>query len=314
MTSEQNIGSERSTQLSHMNSRTHLIVEDSEQTSAPLEEEEERRGCCAGCSRVFFHPSTRGEKITCAILWTLMFVLSIVLFSVIFPRFVDKVVQPLIRVMQRRFTPAQIAAIIFTAYVILPLFVVLPFNWTAWLAGAVFQWWVGFLVIGAACTTGMILQYLLGRTILHSRLERSLAKRPNKSLNVTLRAIELAGPMKVVALLRLGPFPYGLLNYLLAVPKSITFWRYILPSVPAEMPSRLMQVYFGQNLGTIADLFRGRIQNPTVAAYNIVSANGPELFVLCRRTRFQFFKMCCVYLAWRCSSAGSNIMASAIVG
>ena len=271
MTSEQSMRS--STQLSHLNSRTHLVDDIREQSSAPVADEEaESRGCCAGCRKVFFHPRTRGEKIWCAVLWMLMFVLSIVLFSVIFPRFVDKVVNPLIKALEERFTPAQIGALIFAAFVILPFFVVIPFNWTAWLAGAVFKWWVGFLVIGAACITGMILQYWLGRTVLHRRLENNIAKRPNKSTNVTLRAIELAGPLKVVALLRLGPVPYGLLNYLLAVPKSITFWRYIIASVPAELPTRLMQVYFGQNLGTIADLFRGRITNPTVAAYNIVSA------------------------------------------
>ncbi len=64
---------------------------------------------------------------------------------------------------------------------------------------------------------GMSLQYFLARYIFHDRVERFLAKKDKKrhGLSVALRAVELAGPWKVVALLRLGPFPYHLLNYAL---------------------------------------------------------------------------------------------------
>jgi hypothetical protein len=47
-------------------------------------------------------------------------------------------------------------------------------------------------------------------------VERFLQRSPKRhGLSVTLRAVELAGPWKVVALLRLGPFPYHWLNYVL---------------------------------------------------------------------------------------------------
>jgi hypothetical protein len=54
------------------------------------------------------------------------------------------------------------------------------------------------------------------RYIFHDRVERFLQRSPKRhGLSVTLRAVELAGPWKVVALLRLGPFPYHWLNYVL---------------------------------------------------------------------------------------------------
>lgn len=68
----------------------------------------------------------------------------------------------------------------------------------------------------AGSTVGMALQYLLARYAFHDRVERFVNNSPKRhGLAVTLRAVELAGPWKMVALLRLGPFPYHLLNYAL---------------------------------------------------------------------------------------------------
>lgn len=54
------------------------------------------------------------------------------------------------------------------------------------------------------------------RYVFHDRVVRFLERSPKRhGLAVTLRAVELAGAWKVVALLRLGPFPYSLLNYVL---------------------------------------------------------------------------------------------------
>jgi uncharacterized membrane protein YdjX (TVP38/TMEM64 family) len=58
--------------------------------------------------------------------------------------------------------------------------------------------------------------HLICRYIFHARVERFLQRSPKRhGLSVTLRAVEMAGPWKVVALLRLGPFPYHWLNYVL---------------------------------------------------------------------------------------------------
>lgn len=254
--------------LIHEDSRTDLLPHHAPALRTSVSPARSSRG--GRVSRVLFNPETTAEKICSGVSWTLMFVLSIVIFAVVFPRFVDKVVNPLIKAMRRTMTPLQIAAVLFAAHVILPLLVIVPFNWCAWLAGMVFPWWQGFLLVSLACAVNMALAYLLGRTLMHDWLERRIAKRPSKGISVALRALDMAGPWKVIALLRLGPFPYPILNYLLAVPKPITFWLYMAVSIPSELPGRAMQVYFGQNLGTIADLFRGRVKDPAIAAYNII--------------------------------------------
>lgn len=52
-------------------------------------------------------------------------------------------------------------------------------------------------------------QYWLARTLLHARVVRMLASPKRDGLALLLRAADMAGPYKTVALLRLGPFPYG---------------------------------------------------------------------------------------------------------
>lgn len=90
---------------------------------------------------------------------------------------------------------------------------VIPF---VWVAGIVFTFPVALAIVMAGSAVGMALQYLLARYILHDRVERFVNNSPKRhGLSVTLRAVELAGPWRVVALLRLGPFPYHLLNYAL---------------------------------------------------------------------------------------------------
>lgn len=65
----------------------------------------------------------------------------------------------------------------------------------------------------AGSAVGMSLQYLVARYLFHDRVERFVMRNEKNGLAVALRAVELAGPWKMVALLRLGPAPYHLLNY-----------------------------------------------------------------------------------------------------
>jgi hypothetical protein len=45
-------------------------------------------------------------------------------------------------------------------------------------------------------------------------VEKHLLKRRKDGISVALRAVDIAGPWKVVALVRLGPSPYATMNYI----------------------------------------------------------------------------------------------------
>ncbi|WIA40921.1 hypothetical protein OEZ86_004579 [Tetradesmus obliquus] len=253
------------------------------------------KGFRAKLHQVTCAPSGTAQKIMCALFWIAVIVASGVMFAIIFPRFIEHVVTPFIALLRRKLTPMQIAAVIFAAIVILPFSLVMSGMPFVWLAGIVFDYWLALLIVMAASAVGMSLQYWLARYIFHERIKRFLQHSPAAScallhmyifherierflqrspkrhgLAVTLRAVDMAGPWKVVALLRLGPFPYHWLNYALGLCPSIKYPVYIICSVVTELLPRGLQVFFGRSMETLADLLRGRVRNPGVAVYNVV--------------------------------------------
>lgn len=53
------------------------------------------------------------------------------------------------------------------------------------------------------------------------QVERHLLKRRKDGISVALRAVDIAGPWKVVALVRLGPSPYAAMNYIFVSAASL---------------------------------------------------------------------------------------------
>lgn len=45
-------------------------------------------------------------------------------------------------------------------------------------------------------------------------------------------------------------------------------------SIPTTLPRRALTIFFGQSLDTIADLLRGRVTDPALVAYRVVSRGG----------------------------------------
>jgi hypothetical protein len=45
----------------------------------------------------------------------------------------------------------------------------------------------------------------------------------------------------------------------------------LLMSIPTTLPRRALTIFFGQSLDTIADLLRGRVTDPALVAYRVVS-------------------------------------------
>ncbi|KAF6251895.1 hypothetical protein COO60DRAFT_1628759 [Scenedesmus sp. NREL 46B-D3] len=243
--------------------------------------EPEPTGFRAKLHQLLCAPTSTSQKVMCWCFWIAVVVASGVLFAVIFPRFVERVVQPFIALLRRKLTPAQIGAVVFTAMVVLPFTLVISVIPFVWVAGIVFEYWLALLIVMAGSTVAMSLQYWLARHIFHDRVERFLQRCPKRhALSVTLRAVELAGPWKVVALLRLGPFPYHWLNYVLGICPSIKYPVYIICSVIVELLPRGLQVFFGRSLETLADLLKGKVSNPGVAVYNLLVLAIGILFVV----------------------------------
>lgn len=175
--------------------------------------------------QVIFRPEGKKQWFLCILFWIAVVASSTAIFATIFPRLVDRVINPLIRFLRARFTWPQLAAIAFGAHAILPCFLVLPWIWISWLVGAVFPFWWGLAIISAASIVGIALQYALARYgFLHKWVLRRLELPKNRRPRILVKAADLMGPWKFVFLLRLGAIPpYQYANYLLAIPPSITW-------------------------------------------------------------------------------------------
>eukprot|EP00879_Flechtneria_rotunda_P000576 GHRR01000684.1.p1 GENE.GHRR01000684.1~~GHRR01000684.1.p1 ORF type:complete len:357 (+),score=72.23 GHRR01000684.1:191-1261(+) len=221
-------------------------------------------------NQVAWSPLTCKQKLVCAALWLSLAAILVVIFAIVTPRLVDRVINPLINWLQRSLTLPQIGGVIFVGIAILPFTLVISSIPLVWLAGIIFDFWVALGIVMAAAFVGMSGQFWLARYVLHDRVQRLVAAHTYKWVSVAFRAIESAGPWKVTLLLRLGPFPYSYLNYLLGVCPGITYPMYMVISFLAELIPRGLQVFFGRSLDTLADLLKGKVTNVGVAVYNIV--------------------------------------------
>lgn len=152
-------------------------------------------------------PVTVGEKIACAIFWTLFAGGFLTLFVWGFPKLVDKGIKPAITAVKNNLTQVQIAAVVFFGYVIVPCSFILGPNSFIWMAGLCFPFWQSVLLIEAASLVGVLLPFFLGKTVLRRSAARLLAR--SKPMQVAVRAVDESGPWKVLAIIRLGPIPYA---------------------------------------------------------------------------------------------------------
>lgn len=112
-------------------------------------------------------------------------------------------------------------------------------------AGLAYGFW-GFPLVILSATLAAGLSFMLGRYLMHGRVNRWIAK--DKRLLALNEAVSSEG-WKIVALLRLSPLiPYGLQNYLFSVT-DIGFVPYVLATLIGIMPATALYVYIG-SLGT----------------------------------------------------------------
>lgn len=155
---------------------------------------------------------------------------------------------------------------------LLPLILV-PSSPSMWLAGIIFGYGLGFVIIMIGTTIGMVLPYFIGllfRDRIHVRIWaretyfdtlqcfrnslsifRFLFMSPQEWLKrwpQKADMIRLVGEgswfhqFKVVVLFRFSPFPYPIFNYAIVVT-SMRFWPYLCGSVTAMVPEAFIFIY-----------------------------------------------------------------------
>ncbi|EPS68016.1 hypothetical protein M569_06757, partial [Genlisea aurea] len=170
---------------------------------------------------------------------TLILILVFIKWGV--PLLVEKVLYPLLRWEASAFGRPVLAIVLVVSLCLFPVFLI-PSGPSMWLAGMIFGYGWGFLIIMVGTTVGMVLPYLIG-LLFREKIHQWLKRWPK---NAAL--IRLAGEgswfhqFKVVALFRISPFPYTIFNYAVVVT-SMKLGPYLCGSVAGMVPEAFLYIY-----------------------------------------------------------------------
>ncbi|KAL1358758.1 hypothetical protein HN51_004005 [Arachis hypogaea] len=204
-------------------------------------------------------------------LWCIIIVvLSLVLLKWGVPFIFEKVLYPMMEWEATAFGRPVLALVLVASLALFPVFLI-PSGPSMWLAGMIFGYGIGFVIIMVGTTIGMILPYLIG-LLFRERIHQWLKKWPTNA-----EMIRLAGEgnwfhqFQVVALFRVSPFPYTIFNYAIVVT-NMRFWPYLCGSIAGMVPEAFIYIYSGRLIRTLADAQYGRHHLTTVEiVYNIIS-------------------------------------------
>lgn len=206
---------------------------------------------------------------------TLTFSIIAIILTILFlkwgvPFLFEKVLVPMLQWEATAFGRPVLALILVASLAFFPVLLI-PSGPSMWLAGMIFGYGLGFLIIMAGTTVGMILPYLIG-LLFRDRIHQWLKKWPQ-----TAAMIRLAGEgnsfqqFRVVALFRISPFPYTIFNYAIVVT-SMRFWPYLAGSIAGMIPEAFIYIYSGRLIRTFADVQYGNHQlTPLEIIYNAIS-------------------------------------------
>lgn len=182
----------------------------------------------------------------------------------------EKVLLPIMQWEASAFGRPVLAIVLVASLALFPVILV-PSGPSMWLAGMIFGYGWGFLIIMAGSTIGMVVPYWIG-SLFRERLHVWLTKWPQQ-----IALIKLAGEgnwfqqFRVVALFRISPFPYTIFNYAVTVTE-IKFNPYLCGSVAGMVPEAFIYIYSGRLIRTLADMKYGNYKmTPVEIAYNAIS-------------------------------------------
>ncbi|KAF7086403.1 hypothetical protein CFC21_089691 [Triticum aestivum] len=182
----------------------------------------------------------------------------------------EKVLFPIMKWEATAFGRPVLALVLVASLALFPLILV-PSGPSMWLAGMIFGYGWGFVIIIVGTTLGMVGAYWIG-SLFRERLHAWLKRWPQQ-----IALIKLAGEgswfhqFRVVALFRVSPFPYSIFNYAVAVTE-IKFSPYVCGSVAGMTPEAFIYIYSGRLIRTLADVKYGKHKLTTVEIiYSVIS-------------------------------------------
>ncbi|XVF13262.1 hypothetical protein REPUB_Repub08aG0193400 [Reevesia pubescens] len=185
------------------------------------------------------------------ILITFLGLLAAVFLKWVGPFFMDKELMPIINWEMATFSTPMLAVLVFASVALFPT-ILLPSTPSMWVAGMMFGYGFGFLLIISAVAVGVSLPFFISYLFLH-RIQGWLEKYPKKA--AILRAAGAGNcfhQFKAVMLIRISPFPYIIYNYC-AVATHVKYGPYILGSLIGMVPEIFVAIYTGILIQTLAD-------------------------------------------------------------
>ncbi|KAL7205604.1 hypothetical protein ACSBR2_018518 [Camellia fascicularis] len=179
---------------------------------------------------------------TKAILWCSITILILLIFAKWgVPFLFEKVILPIMQWEATSLDRPVLAIVLVASLAFFPVFLI-PSGPSMWLAGMIFGYGIGFIIIMVGTTIGMILPYLIG-LLFRDQIHKWLMRWPKKAA-----MIRLVGEgnwfhqFQVVTLFRVSPFPYTIFNYAVVVT-SLKFWPYLCGSVAGMVPEAFIYIY-----------------------------------------------------------------------
>ncbi|KZV30598.1 hypothetical protein F511_05748 [Dorcoceras hygrometricum] len=186
------------------------------------------------------------------------------------PFLIQKVLFPILRWETTAFGRPVLGLVLVASLALFPVFLV-PSGPSMWLAGMIFGYGLGFVIIMVGTTLGMILPYLIG-LLFRDRIHQWLNRWPKKA--ATIRLVGEGSwfhQFKVVALFRISPFPYTIFNYAVVVT-SMRLWPYFIGSIAGMIPESFLYIYSGRLIRTLADVqYRNHHLTPVEVIYYVIS-------------------------------------------
>ncbi|XP_009775329.1 uncharacterized protein LOC107827372 isoform X1 [Nicotiana tabacum] len=186
------------------------------------------------------------------------------------PFLFQKILIPILQWEATTFGRPVLALVIVASLALFPVFLI-PSGPSMWLAGMIFGYGLGFVIIMAGTTVGMTLPYFVG-LLFRDRIHQWLKRWPQKAA-----MIRLVGEgswfhqFRVVAVFRISPFPYTIFNYAVVVTK-MRFWPYFCGSIAGMIPESFIYIYSGRLMRTFADVQYGNHHLTRVEiVYNVIS-------------------------------------------
>ncbi|VFQ84849.1 unnamed protein product [Cuscuta campestris] len=186
------------------------------------------------------------------------------------PFLFKKVLIPILQWEATAFGRPVLALVLVASLALFPVFLI-PSGPSMWLAGMIFGYGIGFVIIMVGTSIGMVLPFLVA-LFFRDRIHQWLKRWPKQAAMV-----RLAGEgswfhqFRVVVLFRISPFPYTLFNYAVVVT-NMRFWPYFCGSIAGMIPESFVYIYSGRLIRTFADVKYGNHDLTNVEIlYNVTS-------------------------------------------